>query len=224
MDPTKVKLYDLSLKIYHGCPAYPRLGTPSVTRTSYRARDGFNAEHLNMCAHTCTHVDMPEHFYAGTGDSASLPLERFWGPAAILNYGGETGEDQAIGLDMIKRYDSSIEAGDFVLIRTGWNSRRGFGADYLKAWPYIDGPAAEFLRDKGVKGVGIDTMSLGGYSKEKAQPCHEILLSAGILIIEEVFFPEEILDGKKRLISAFPLKIESGTASPVRLVAYDLIP
>jgi kynurenine formamidase len=92
----------------------------------------------------------------------------------------------------------------------------------MRRWPYLDGPAAGFLRDRGVKAVGIDAMSLGGYgAREKAQPCHEILLSAGILIIEEVFFPEEIMDGKKRVVSAFPLKLEAGSASPVRLVAYD---
>jgi kynurenine formamidase len=164
---------------------------------------------------------MPEHFYAGTGDSGSLPLERFWGYGAILDFRGQISENQGIGLEMVKGFDSHIEEGDFVLINTGWNARRGFGQDYMKNWPFIDGPAAEFFKSKGVKAVGIDTMSLGGYSKETAQPCHEILLSAGILIIEEVFFPDEIMDGKKRLISAFPLKLESGTASPVRIVAYD---
>ena len=93
----------------------------------------------------------------------------------------------------------------------------------MRKWPYVDGPAATFFRDKGVKAVGIDSISLGGYgSKEKAQPCHEILLGAGILIIEEVFFPDEVMDGKKRPVSAFPLKIVQGSASPIRLVAYDL--
>jgi kynurenine formamidase len=224
MDIKKIKLIDLSLPIYHGCPAYPRLGTPTITRTSYRARDGYNAEHLDISDHTCTHVDTPEHFYDDTGDAASLPLERFWGPAVILDFRGKVVADQAISLEDVMTFDQLIEDGDFVLINTGWNNKRGFSVEYMRKWPYLDGPAASYFKEKGVKAVGIDSMSLGGYgSKEKAQPCHEILLGAGILILEEVFFPEEVMDGKKRLVSAFPLKLVSSSASPVRLVAYDNI-
>jgi kynurenine formamidase len=222
MDVKKIRLFDMSLPIYHGCPAYPRLGPPVITRTSHRSREGFNAVHLDMSDHTCTHVDTPEHFYDGTGDGVSLPLERFWGPGAILDFRGRIQADQGIGLEDVRVFDGQVEEGDFVLINTGWNEKRGFSVEYMRKWPYIDGPAAVFFRDKKVKAVGIDTMSLGGYSKEKAQPCHEILLGAGILILEEVYFPDEVMDGKKRVVSAFPLKLVNGTASPVRLVAYDV--
>jgi kynurenine formamidase len=223
MDLGKIKLIDMSLTIYHGCPAYPKMGTPSVTRTQYRSREGFNAERLETSNHVCTHVDTPEHFFDGTGDAAGLPLERFWGPAAILDFRGKVVADQAIGLGDVEPFGDLIEVGDFVLINTGWNAKRGFTVEYMRKWPYVDGSASEFFKEKGVKAVGIDSISLGGYgSREKAQACHEILLGAGILIIEEVYFPEEVMDGKKRPVSAFPLKIVDGSASPVRLVAYDV--
>ncbi|MDR3135704.1 MAG: cyclase family protein [Deltaproteobacteria bacterium] len=222
MDLKNTRLIDMSLALYHGCPSYPRLGTPVVTRTFYRARDGFNAEQLEISTHCGTHVDTPEHFYDGTGDPVSLPLERFWGLAAILDFRGKAGADKAIGLEEVRAFDKLIEPGDFVLINTGWNAKRGFNVEYLRKWPYIDGPASTYFKDKGAKAVGIDSPSLGGYgTKEKAQPCHEILLGAGILILEEVFFPDEVMDGKKRPVSAFPLKLAGSSASPVRLVAYD---
>jgi kynurenine formamidase len=224
MDINKIKLIDMSLSIYHGCPAYPKLGTPSITRTSYRSREGFNAEHLDFSNHVCTHVDTPEHFYDNTGDGVTLPLERFWGPAAILDFRDKVAADQGIGLEDVRPYDAQIEAGDFVLLNTGWNKKRGFTVEYMRKWPYLDGQASTYFKDKGVKAVGIDTISLGGYgSREKAQACHEILLGAGILILEEVFFPDEVMDGKKRIVSAFPLKIVQGSASPIRLVAYEAV-
>ncbi|MDR2302870.1 MAG: cyclase family protein [Deltaproteobacteria bacterium] len=224
MDPKKIKLFDMSLSIYHGCPSYPKLGTPAVTRTCYRNREGFNAERLEICTHVCTHVDTPEHFFDDAGDGVTLPLERFWGPGAILDLRGRVVADQGIGLELVRPFGDMIEAGDFVLINTGWNKKRGFSVEYMRKWPWLDGAASEFFRDKGVKAVGIDSISLGGYgSREKAQVCHEVLLGAGILIIEEVFFPDEVMDGKKRLVSAFPLKIVKGSASPIRLVAYEEI-
>ena len=223
MDLGKVRLFDLSQEIYHGCPAYPRMAVPQITRTSHRVREGFNAETMTVSTHLVTHVDMPEHFYDGTGDSASLPLERFWGPGAVVDLRGKVGADQPVGPDLLGPWMDKIDAGDLVLINTGWDRRRGFGADYMRAWPYLDGEGAAMLLERKVKAVGIYSMSLGGNgSKEKARPCHEILLGAGILIIEEVFFPEEVMDGKKRPVSAFPLKIAGASASPVRLVAYDL--
>ncbi|MDR2367102.1 MAG: cyclase family protein [Deltaproteobacteria bacterium] len=223
MDLRKIKLIDMSLSIYHGCPTYPKMPTPIITRIAYRAREGYNAEMMELSDHVCTHVDTPEHFYDDGGDGVTMPLESFWGPAAILDFRGKVVADQAIGLGDVRPFGDLIEEGDFALINTGWNEKRGFSAEYLRKWPYIDGEAAAFFRDKGVKAVGIDGMSLGGYgSMEKAQPCHEVLLGAGILIIEEVYFPEEVMDGRKRPVSAFPLKIVGGSASPVRLVAYDV--
>ena len=222
MDISRVKLHDLSQTIHHGCPAYPRLGTPQITRTSYRVREGFNAETMTISTHTVTHVDTPEHFFDGTGDAAELPLERCWGDALFVDLRGKVGADQPIGTELLAPWLGRVEEGDFVLINTGWNRHRGFEAEYLKKWPWLDGPGAEALKNLKVKAVGIDGLSLGGHgSVEKARPCHEILLGAGILILEEVFFPEEVMDGRKRPVSAFPLKIAGGSASPVRLVAYD---
>ncbi|MDR1656982.1 MAG: cyclase family protein [Deltaproteobacteria bacterium] len=222
MDLSKVKLFDLSQPIYHGCPAYPKLGTPQITRTSYRVREGFNAETLTVSTHLVTHVDTPEHFYDGTGDSASLPLKNFWGAGVFIDLRGKVGADEPIGPALLGPWLDQIEPGDFVLINTGWHLKRSFEEDYLKKWPYLDGEGALALKNLGVAAVGIDSLSLGGYgSKEKARPCHEILLGAGILILEEVCFPESVMDGKKRPVSAFPLKIVGGSASPVRVVAYD---
>lgn len=222
MDITKVKLHDLSQVIYHGCPAYPKMAVPQITRTSHRVREGFNAETMTVSTHLVTHVDTPEHFFDGTGDGATLPLERCWGPGLFVDLRGKIGADEPVGLKLLEPWLGEAREGDFILINTGWCHRRGFEADYMKAWPYLDGEGAAALRDKKVKAVGIDSLSLGGHgSKEKARPCHEILLGAGILILEEVFFPDEVMDGKKRLVSAFPLKIAGASASPVRLVAYD---
>ncbi|MDR1487159.1 MAG: cyclase family protein [Deltaproteobacteria bacterium] len=222
MNLNNIKLYDLSLAIYHGCPAYSKLGTPIITRTSYRAREGYNAEQLIISNHTATHVDTPEHFYEGIGDSASMPLEKFWGMGLFIDLRNKVSAQSPIGPELLVPYDGVINQGDFVLINTGWNSKRGYSEEYLRNFPYLNRAGAAFLRDKQVGAVGIDSLSLGGTgSLEKAQGCHQELLAAGILIFEEVFFPEEVMDDKKRPVSGFPLKIQAGSASPVRLVAYD---
>ncbi|MDR1546372.1 MAG: cyclase family protein [Deltaproteobacteria bacterium] len=221
--PTKnVKLYDLSRTIRHGAPAYPKMGCPSINRLCSLPMEGFNAESLSMSTHTATHVDAPRHFFDEGPSVSCLPLEAFMGPGLFVDLRGRVQPDEAIDAAKLEPLVCGLEPGDFALLNTGWGPKRGFNVDYLKRWPYLDEGGARLLLELKVKAVGIDSLSLGGFgSREKARPCHEILLGAGILIIEEVFFPDEVMDGRKRLVSAFPLKIDGASASPVRLVAYD---
>jgi kynurenine formamidase len=186
--------------------------------------EGFNAETLTISSHAATHLDAPNHFFDEAPSASDLPLEACLGPASFVDLRGAVVADEPIDLKILALLAESLEPGDFALLNTGWGAKRGFNDDYLKRWPYLDGDGARLLLSKGVKAVGVDAMSLGGYgSREKARPCHEILLGAGVLIFEEVFFPEEVMDGRKRLVSGFPLKLEGGSASPVRLVAYDFV-
>ena len=131
------------------------------------------------------------------------------------------GPDTAISADLLKPFKDRIEPGDFVMMNTGWGAKRAIAEDYLFHWPYVDASGAEFLIGAGVKGVGIDGLSVGGWGAEKARPCHLALLAKKIVLIEEVFFPEAIMDGKKHFVMAFPLPLQGCGGSPVRLVAAD---
>ncbi len=81
---------------------------------------------------------------------------------------------------------------------------------------YLSGEARQLLVDRGVKGVGIDAVSLGGYNDPaKAGPPHKALLGTGKFIVEELYFPDEVMDGRKRLFVAAPVKLQ-GAAAPGR--------
>lgn len=59
------------------------------------------------------------------------------------------------------------------------------------------------LVDWGVKGVGIDAVSLGGYNDPATVgPPHRAMLGNGKFIVEDLHFPDEVMDGKKRLFVA----------------------
>ena len=78
------------------------------------------------------------------------------------------------------------------------------------------------MAEAGVRAVGTDTLSLGGWgAPEKGCPCHLVLLKNDIVIIEEINYPEAVMDGKKRFVTAFPLLLKGGSGCPVRVVAYD---
>ena len=112
-----------------------------------------------------------------------------------------------------------ITKDSIVLLCTGWYKKRGYSKEYYNDWPYLSGEGAEWLLKKGVKGVGIDGMSMGGWYEGTGRPCHEILLSNNVWLLEEVNFPEEVLKYREVELHAVPLKLTGCGGSPCRAYA-----
>ncbi len=55
------------------------------------------------------------------------------------------------------------------------------------------------------------------------EPCHKILLENGIMVWENVGGDIDLVTGKRVLIAGFPLKLQYGDGSMVRLVAIEEI-
>src|SRR3982074_711829 len=89
----------------------------------------------------------------------------------------------------------AVEAGDIVLIRTGWG--RFFGVDnarYLQGEPGIDVPAARWLTQRDVVAIGCDNMAvevLPNPDRGIAMPVHQhVLVEAGVHLIENLSLDE----------------------------------
>ena len=81
----KQSLIDITPKMGVRTPVYPG-DPPFVVRltASVAAGDPADVSAVSFSAHFGAHVDAPAHLFPGTGDAASLPLERFVGPALSL--------------------------------------------------------------------------------------------------------------------------------------------
>jgi kynurenine formamidase len=217
----KVKFYDLTQPIYHNCPSFPTYAPVIVSRDFCSVQNGYNAETVTFSTHTVTHIDTPYHLFDDKETVDRVPLDRFAGWGVFIDL-RPIEPDTAIGVEHLQPHLSKIEPGDVVMLDTGWWEKRGFNEDYLHRFPYLDRPGAKLLADAGAKVVGIDSISIGGWgSREKARPSHEELLGRGIIIIETVRFPEEIMDGRKHFVTAFPLLLLGVGGCPARVVAYD---
>jgi kynurenine formamidase len=222
MDLKKTRYYDLTHSMYHNCPGWPSHAPNVVDMTHRQSLHGYNAETLTFNTHTATHIDAPFHFYSDGATVDRLSLDHFAGVAFFADLRGHAKLDAPITAGMLQPFMSKVENGDIFLMNTGWGAKRGFTEEYLHQWPYLDGSGAELLVSAGVRAVGTDTLSLGGWgSPEKGGPCHQTLLKHDIVIIEEINYPEAVMDGKKRFVTAFPLLLKGGSGCPVRVVAYD---
>jgi kynurenine formamidase len=115
-----------------------------------------------------------------------------------------------------------LQPGSIALLNTGRGGRRANTADFLTQYVYLGGPAAELLVSRGVKGVGIDAVSMGGYDDPaKAGPAHRAILGDGGFITEELYFPDAVMDGRERLFVAMPIKLQGCSGAWARAMLWE---
>ena len=171
-------MYDISMTIEKDMLVYkgkdeirPRLSTVR----DFTQGDAHESE-LQMNVHTGTHVDAPLHMLKD-GDNANLFFaENPFYQAQLIDL---TEVEEKITAADLKDY--KIEENSFVILKTK-NSEPEFLEKTPEKFIYLAESGAEHLRDKKIKGVGIDTNGI-----ERAQsehPTHKKLLKEKIMILE----------------------------------------
>ncbi len=205
------KVLDISITIEHTMPVYP--GDPRFEHRevlSFADGDKARVSAFNLCAHTGTHLDLPSHFFDGQPTLESLPPENFILPAVLI----DNGEGESVGQQAI--INSGAQSGEALLIRTT-NSSSGVltGSEFRRDYVYLAPEAAEACVELGLALVGMDCFCVDRFGSED-YPSHQILLGAGLLILEGIDLSEAV-QGRYTL-AALPLKISGAEASPVRAV------
>ncbi len=125
----------------------------------------------------------------------------------------------------LKRQNVTLQAGDAVIIHTGWGKLYGKeNARYVKSCPGIGVAAAEWLAKQDPMLVGADNWPVEvapNPDKELSLPVHQIMLVVnGVHLLENLKLDE--LVSKKMYEFAFvmqPLKMQGGSGSTVSPVA-----
>jgi arylformamidase len=210
-----MRIIDLSQPLFDGCPNCPVHPPVKIDVIASHARDGpqgWHMEHLSFASHTGSHVDAPLHKLQGGKAIDGFPLEYFVGPAWVADLRGIEPKT-SIGPDMLVRKLPAKIAGTFALLATGWGNQRDKTQRWLHDSPVLSPDGARWLIDRGARGVGIDHYSIGDAET------HAILLGKPLLIIEELFFPEEVFALKEAVeFWALPLNLTGHSGAPCRPV------
>jgi arylformamidase len=210
-------LIDLSHTIENGLITYKGLPAPIIcdflsredSRKFYEEGTSFQIGKIEMVANTGTYLDCPFHRFENGKDLSQLDLESFTdldGIVVDVPYADtvEITEDHFKGLDI---------SGRAVLVHSGW-AQYWNTEHYYEGHPYLTKGAAEYLRDSGVKLVGIDSHNIDD-TKEKSRPVHTTLLGAEILIVEHLC-NLHLLPQDNFTFSAIPPKFKGVGTFPVR--------
>ncbi len=217
-------IIDLTQVFEPGMPVMPGLPLPAVWPALRQDEGDFvNANIIQYCEHSGTHVDSPAHFFKGGTTLDALPLDSLMGPAVVLDLTSKRGDVpiDASDLENAQSIASPIEPGDVVLLRSDhsllWDIKPRNRAFVDDGWPYLTADAAKYLVQAEIRAFGVETPDPDRLGTTEF-PVHHALLPAGIPIIENLCNLDQIVLARCEFI-ALPLKVRAGTGGPCRALA-----
>jgi arylformamidase len=205
------KLWDISPPVSARSPLFPG---DAPYRQSWTARIGpgcpVNLSAITMSPHIGAHADAPLHYADDAPTIGTVALDPYLGPCRVIHAldAGPLVEPRHVA-------HAATDLPPRVLVRTCSRAPTDWSADFTAYAP----ETLEWLADRGVRLVGIDSQSVDP-AESKTLPSHQVLRARGLRVLENLVL-DGVDEGDYELI-ALPLKLVEADASPVRAVLREL--
>lgn len=205
-----MKIYDISMTINENIPVYKNKEEkkPNLKVMQDFSSSSHYESRISMDIHTGTHMDAPLHMIENGDTIDNFDLNKAVTKCKVLDL---TNVNDKITADNLKH--KNIEKGDFILLKT----KNSFVDEFDPNFIFVDQSGAEYLKNKGIIGVGIDSLGI-----ERSQPGHEthkILLGNNISILEGLRLKD--IEAGEYLLICPPLKIQGAEGAPVRALLVE---
>ena len=183
--------------------------------------------------HTGTHFDAPIHWITGRDnpDISSVPVSAFVAPAVVIDVVDKVAADpnyliEKEHLDAFQADHGAFPGGGWLLCRTGWSARttQKDMINNTETGPTSPGMSADCARwvaeESVLQGIGVETIGTdagAAHSFEPPFPCHSYFLGNskyGLAQLQNL----DRLPTTGAVVVASPLKIVTGSGSPVRVI------
>ncbi|MBQ7582165.1 MAG: cyclase family protein, partial [Lachnospiraceae bacterium] len=204
-------LIDLTLDVETGMPT---CGTPWHQTVEIRslgklAEVGRNTSSILLGSHSGTHMDAPKHFIDNGKGIETLSLDLLCGPVTMVDLRNKQAGD-VVTLDDVRELNIT----ERMLFIFGWYKH--FKTDrYYKDFPYFSGEAVDWLMEKGMRLMAMDTPSPDTGSaiydtdaQEADSPNHKKMLAKEIIIVEYLCNTDMIDLSRQYELIALPLKLK----------------
>src|SRR5487761_172825 len=226
----RTRVVDMTYALNDHSPAWPGDKPPfTAVVVATPAKEGYFTRKFTMLEHYETHMDAPAHFPPGKETIDQIPIQKFFGPAEVIDIRDKVAKDvnyrlTAADVQAWEARHGRIPAGAIVMLRTGWASRwpdqtryRNMDAKKVMHFPGYSVAAAKLLISRHVSGLCIDTLSID-YGPSAHFAVHRTTLPAGLFHIENIANLDK-LPATGAFVIAAPIKLEGGSGGPVRVFA-----
>ncbi len=186
--------------------------------------------------HAGTHFDAPSHWITGRHLASldTLDPSTLIGPAVVVDITAEAAEnpDFTVSREALLAWESRhgrIPDRAWVLIRSGWADKANDAQAYLGVddqgshWPGMGATGATFLtQERNILGVGVETIGTDAgqaHLLDPPYPAHALFHGAGRYGLQCLANLDQ-LPPTGSVVVASPLKIEGGSGSPLRVLAF----
>ena len=179
---------------------------------------------LCLATHIGTHVDAPYHFVEGAATVDQMPLEKYMGPAVLLDLRSVARGLTPLQVSELEDAGATPEAlkDKIAVLFTGWAEAESGGPRFYGHGPYLSNEGADYLAKTGVNAVAvdfpIDRHPATPLSTIHDFPVHRLLLGQNIPLIENLINLDQLV-GREFELWALPLKLKSGDGTATRAVA-----
>jgi arylformamidase len=201
---------DISVPVRNGMVHWP--GDPDFhieRATDQDKGDVATVSRMALGVHTGTHMDAPLHFIRNARSIDTMPLDATVGTARVI----PIRDPKSITREELMEH--AITVGERILFQTA-NSQHAWKSDsFEEDFVFISQDGARYLAECGVRTVGVDYLSVGGFRQDGVET-HEALLGAGIWIIEGLNL-SGVAPGVYELV-CLPLRLVGAEGSPARAI------
>ncbi|HEY7696423.1 MAG TPA: cyclase family protein [Nitrososphaeraceae archaeon] len=211
-------ILDLTREIRTDTKVFPGSPLPKFITWNKMDIHNYHSEVIFMSTHTGTHMDAPSHFVTGVSSIDQIPVNRLISRTTLIK--AAKASDELITASEIEASKVKILEGSSVVFSTSWENEVD-NDYYFTHSPGLSEDAAEYLINKKVNAVGIDSPSIDRGSDSNF-PVHKLLLSNEILIVENLCNLGKI-DNQNFTLIMTPLRLSGASGSPIRAIAIDEI-
>jgi len=215
------KIIDLSHPIHEKMTTFPVSWHPrvEVVKMGCHEIEERSTQKITLGTHTGTHIDAPRHFLPDAPTIDQIPLDVFVGEARLLDLSfAKPGQEIQIS-DLEKQLKDQKPLR--LILRFDW-SDHWEKDDFYTGQPYLAENCGQWLVDKGIKLLGLDTPQAdspkNGRGSGNDSPLHKIFLSHGVIQLEYLTNLRHIEKPTFQLV-ALPLNILGADGAPARVIA-----
>lgn len=152
---TGLVFYELSHVWGHGVPTLPGFEDVKLHRSTNHAKNGVMAHRIRMIMHSGTHLNAPRHLIQKGAGVGEIELDRCFGCGVVVSI--PKGPWELVTAADLAGATPAVEADDIVVIATGWHRKYSDSLEYFGRSPGLSADAADWLIERGVKLVAVDT-------------------------------------------------------------------
>lgn len=219
-----MRLIDLTVPIGPSTYSPPSVNKPIEVSVTRRTPGYWQVTQATMALHAGSHVDFTKHFEEDGETAELVDLSRTCGQAVVLDL-GELAEGHTITPADLERCNIRPEAGEIVLVRTGWtDSSWGVFPDYYVGSPSCSPEAAQWLVATGATAIGFDCFPEFSAKQTDYSPAdfvvHHIIGRGGAVLMQSLTNLSALpTDGIRFAFFGAFLKFEGAEGVPARFFA-----